>query len=273
MLGSWGRAVVLQRIAPLGEVKVPGLPPDRSAGALPAMTHRLVGRRREMIEALRWLRPRSDLASWAVVGGLSGVGKTAFALVVASRLHRREYPGPVVFVRLRKDGPLRDPRAKEALKVAARRDRQDEPRDPKVVAAVVERLAGEESLSDLEVVESILRAMEIPPADIAPDPHGRQEQITMALTGQRALLVLDAATTAAQVRAIELPADCAAIVTSTDELRLLRDRPVHEIWLRRLTLLQGLRLLAQRRLLGRRVWRNRGAPPGSCGRAVAFHKS
>jgi hypothetical protein len=250
-----GLVVFLQTIAPVGEVKIPGLPPNQSAGALPALTHPFVGRRKEMIETLRWLRPRSGRSSWAAVGGLPGVGKTAFALVIAHRLRRREYPGPVIFVRLTREGSLKDPRAQEALKVAVRRNRRGEPRDPELIETAVTRLTKDQSLSHPEALESILRAMKVPPETIAADAHGRREQITQELTGQRALLVLDAVADAAQVRDIELPADCAAIVTSTDELRLLRDKPVHEIWLHRLTLLQGWRLLAQSRLLGGRVWR------------------
>ena len=270
MLGSWGRAVVLGLLAGAAAffgatAGLSGLPaggtarfgdrrcrrrcpgrvpaehrparrgrslasPGRTAGALPAMTHRLVGRRRQMIEALRWLRPRIGPG---VVGGRRRAPR---GWEDGLRARRRQPPAPTRVSRPggvrspTEDGPLRDPRARTALKVAARRGRHDQRRDSEAVSAVVERLAEKESLSDEEVLESILRAMKVPATKIAVDADKRRRQLTTALMGQRALLVLDAATSAAQVRDIDLPAGCAAIVTSTDELRLLDDKPVHEIW-------------------------------------------
>jgi hypothetical protein len=201
-------------VAGAGQLAVPATPLDRSGvSELPALFHPFYDRRGRIARALGSLRHRRERAAWTVVTGLPGVGKTAFVLVVAYLLHQRDYPGPVVFVRLGGDTDQHPP-------------------------------------SPAEVLGAILVALGHPRHEIDSAVDRRRTQVTKALQGRRALLVLDDAASDQQVADIDLPGGCAAIVTSKLELTALQNRGAPHIWLGPLTPLQGVRLLAMR--LGRR---------------------
>ena len=211
-----GVLVFLQTLAPAGgRLPLPITPSDKGPDSeLPALPHGFVDRRVQIAKALRALRYRPNRAPLLVVTGLPGVGKTAFALVVASLLRQDEYPGRLVFIRLGS--------AEEAEKSSA------------------------------EVLDSLLVALGSPRRQAEGDLARRQADVTAALNGKRALVIFDGVTSDAQVQDVHLPGGCAAIFTSTGELPTLRDRGAHHLWLGPFTGLLGLRLLAQRELLGTR---------------------
>jgi hypothetical protein len=225
---------VVEALRPEEELPAGGQPaPATGRHELPAGPTGFVGRRADIARALRDLRPRDDEAPLLFITGAPGVGKTALALVLAHQLALKEYRGQQLFCSLDQRRPLT---AKQAL-------------------------------------YGRLLALGVPGQDIPADRAGRQSLYVHKLEdqrrqGQRALVVLDDATTADQVRALWPPNGCAAIVTGPAELlEILRDggQPLR---LQPLTTLESLRFLSNR-IGWRRVAREPLAALGivrACGR-------
>jgi NB-ARC domain len=213
---GWGAAAALaagllafqQSLAPRVEwTRILQSPPEVGFGSLPALPRAFVDRRVPAARALAALRRRRGQAPTLVVTGLHGVGKTAFALLVAHLLRRTDYDD-ALFIQL----------GAEELVVK----------------------------SADEVVEDILVALGASRTSLDPDPGSRRTALTNALTRRRPLLVLDDAVRADQLEGIRLPAGCAAVVTCDYELEAPLAEGAHPLRLQPLSWLASLRLLAWR---------------------------
>jgi hypothetical protein len=125
---------VLGLVKPLG-----GSPVAPASGAhdLPAGPRRFVGRRWALSRALRSLRYAPGEAPALTIFGMPGVGKTAFALVVARHLRQRAYPDNQLFVDLGKH-----PEPAAALEAALLSLGMREVEIPRGLEARVRRYAG-----------------------------------------------------------------------------------------------------------------------------------
>ena len=121
----------------------------------------------------------ADGMAISVITGMPGVGKTALA-VHAGHLRADAFP----------DGQL-----------CARLDQAGSPRDPQIVLG------------------ELLRGLGVPPGDIPVSSFEREAMYRSALAGRRVLVLMDGASSAAQVRPL-LPgtAGCAVLVTSRSRL-------------------------------------------------------
>ncbi|MEO6723865.1 MAG: tetratricopeptide repeat protein, partial [Blastocatellia bacterium] len=163
------------------KVKVYNSLPERSAKHhLRAPVGDFVGRENEIAELIAALT-NGGHASISGISGLGGIGKTELALVVAGRLRER-YPDAQLLIELRGTDP--QPRsAEEALAECVR-----------AFVGLEARLPGE-----LDKLVKLYRD---------------------CLAGKRALVVLDNAADANQVRPLLVPEGCALLVTSRETISL-----------------------------------------------------
>jgi hypothetical protein len=191
----------------VGSIRIPPPLPDEDLRIeVPATPRVFVDRRSQIARALLILRHRTG-APVLVVTGLSGVGKTTFALVVAKLLGRNDYHD-LVFVRLH----TTDQPAKSA----------DE-----VVASTLVALGVSREAFDLSA-------------------ERRQARLTDELRRRRALVVFDGAASAEQLAGVRLADGNAAIVTTDHELPRLLRTEAKQLRLQPLTIPQSLWLLARR---------------------------
>jgi DNA-binding SARP family transcriptional activator len=160
---------------------------------LPAAPGHFTGRRVEL-DALTRLRDQVGQASGAggmvmisAVDGMAGVGKTALVIHAAHRM-AGHFPGGQLFLDLHAYTPGHKPR------------------------------------SPGEALETLLRALGVPPRQIPRDTDERAALYRQRLADRRILIVLDNAATEAQVRPL-LPgsAGCLVLVTSRRRLKGLDD--------------------------------------------------
>lgn len=171
-----------------------------------------VGRHAEVRGLHRWLRRRDDQAPVAVVIGEPGVGKTDLALLVANQLARSDYPDLQLQVRLPGDqvGAATDPG---------------------------------------EALARLLPALGVLPEDIPDGIEQRANRYRAALSGRRALVLIDGATSDHQVEPLLPPRGCAAIVTTRGALPGVLEKGAEQLSLRTLSRGEALALLVAR--LGR----------------------
>jgi len=171
-----------------------------------------VGRHAEVRRLHRWLRRRDDQAPVAVVIGEPGVGKTDLALLVANQLARSDYPDLQLQVRLPGDqaGAATDPG---------------------------------------EALARLLPALGVLPEDIPYCTEQRANRYRAALSGRRALVLIDGATSDHQVEPLLPPRGCAAIVTTRGALPAVLEKGAEQLSLRTLSRGEALALLVAR--LGR----------------------
>ncbi|MEV6239110.1 tetratricopeptide repeat protein [Lentzea sp. NPDC051838] len=163
--------------------------PRRSTSAvlgLPATTRHFTGRRDE-VERLGRLLCGDDGDTVAVVTGMAGVGKTALVLRAAWET-QSVFSDGCLFLDLRGHTPRSSAMASE------------------------------------DALDALLRMLGVSGADIPHGVDGRANLYRSRLRGRRMLLVLDNASTAAQVRPL-LPAEarCRVLVTSRNRLHALDD--------------------------------------------------
>lgn len=153
---------------------------------IPADLPDFTGRKQGVEELLRLLRWGAGRAAISAIRGMGGVGKTALAIHVAHRLVER-YPDAQIFVNLRG--------------------------------------TSEQPLTPAEVMANIIHAFH-PEARLPNDPDQVAQVYRSILTGQRALILLDAAVDSAQVRPLMPPEGCALLVTSRNALTLPGMTPI-----------------------------------------------
>ncbi|MBL7259847.1 tetratricopeptide repeat protein [Paractinoplanes lichenicola] len=156
----------------------------RVRSSLPDESSAFTGRTGELDRLRRALR-RGDAVVISAIEGMAGVGKTQLAVHAGHLLHREEPFERVLFVNLRGFHP--------------------DPAQPPADSAAV--------------LDGFLRLLGVPGQQIPHDLAGRAELYREQLAGIRALVVLDNAATADQVRPL-LPATpgCLALVTSRRRL-------------------------------------------------------
>lgn len=154
---------------------------------LPPPPFNFVGRAREIEELLTALGP-NGAAPVACINGTGGVGKTALALAAADRL-RDSYPDAQLFVQL--GGSREDP---------------------------VDRA---------ESVARCLESLGVERPNLPVSLDERAKQYRHALSGMRALIVLDDAADESQVAPFVPPRGCALIVTSRGKLVVQGVTPIH----------------------------------------------
>ncbi|MDJ1136875.1 AfsR/SARP family transcriptional regulator [Streptomyces iconiensis] len=169
----------------------------------------LVGRRAELREIVAHLGPEAERVPGAappvvVISGMSGVGKTGLAVAAAHGLHRH-FPDGQLYAEF--------PTAAPAPRVAAH-----------VLAGFIRALGGE--------------------SVHLPDDPGEQANLFRSLAaGRRLLIVIDGATSAADLRPL-IPADSNHAVIVTSRFRLHGFEYGHTIELRPLEPAEALELLA-----------------------------
>jgi AAA ATPase domain len=188
------------------------VPPERA----PAPPPGYVGRHTELRRALHALRRRPGSPPVLVVTGQPGVGKTAFALLVAQHLSRNAYPQLQLFVRLGED--------------------HHQPSFPQ------------------QVRRSLLVRLGVPEAELGLDLDALRGRYRGELGDKPALVVVDDVAGGWQVEILKPPSGCAMIVVSTREQPGLLAHGAIPLRLAPLTTLQSLELLANR-LGARRVAR------------------
>ncbi len=160
----------------------PGLARARSTpDDLPAPLPDFVGRSTELAQLLE-LPDRGGAAPVATIDGMPGVGKTALALRAAHQLACR-YPDARLYVDLHGHSPRAQPARPFAV------------------------LAG------------LLQALGVPPAELPSTVEERSALLRMTLADRRALVVLDNAAGAAQLRPL-LPGSAGCLVLVTSRRRL-----------------------------------------------------
>lgn len=180
-----------------------------------------VGRGAQLAEAARVLGNHEKGAPVALVIGAPGMGKTAFAHVLASRLGRRGY--------------------RNAYHLEVRLGGEGQP-----------EMSAEEALGLL------LRQLGVPDDEIDPGVQARRDRYRAELRRKPALVVLDGAVSAAQVEPLLPSEGSGAVVTSRSELGELLEHGARRIRLRPLTGFQAFGFLT-RRLSRERVMREPGA--------------
>ncbi|MBW4716003.1 AfsR/SARP family transcriptional regulator [Saccharothrix obliqua] len=187
----------------------PAPPPVVAPTMLPAPNPHFVAREAELAE-LTGLVTRSA-SRVAVLGGTAGVGKTTTAVHWAHAVADR-FPGGVLYVNLRGFDPTGEP------------------------------------LSPAEAVRAFLDAFEVPPGTIPAGLEGQVALYRRILADRSALVVLDNARDAEQVRPL-LPggARCFAVVTSRDRLTgLVANEGAHPLSLPLLAPDEAVALLTRR---------------------------
>ncbi len=132
------------------------------------------GREKEIEELLAKLR-QGGRASITGISGMSGIGKTELALIVADRL-REDYPDAQLFLEMRG--------------------------------------IDEKPLAPAEALASSIRAFEGPEVPLPDDINELKKIYLSVLSDKRALVVLDNAADQNQMRLLTPPAGCAMLVTS-----------------------------------------------------------
>ncbi|MEW2424678.1 AfsR/SARP family transcriptional regulator [Streptomyces nigra] len=167
--------------------RVPRTPSPHAPAQLPAALPSLVGRETEQEQVERLVADAEASSSVAIctIGGLAGVGKTAFATTVAHRLADR-FPDGQLFADLQGAGP------------------ETGPRDP----------AG--------VLEDFLQSLGVRPEDMPETAQARGLMFRGLLADRRVLIVLDNASNTDQVKHL-LPGGpgSMALVTSRMQLHAL----------------------------------------------------
>ncbi len=179
---------------------------------LPAGGAMFTGRRRELDELDRLLAGRDDAVVVIAVDGMAGVGKTAFAVHWAHRV-RDLFPGGQLYANLRGYGP-------------------GDPVDPASVA------------------HSFLRALGVPAEEVPAGLDERSALLRSTLATRAALIVLDNACSAEQIRPL-IPGrpGSLVLVTSRGSLRgLTVSDEAHRLTLTQFTEPESVELLT--RLLG-----------------------
>lgn len=159
-------------------------PPPNAPAQLPAALPSLVGREREQEQVERLVADAEASSSVAIctVGGLAGVGKTAFATTVAHRLADR-FPDGQLFADLQGAGP-------EAA-----------PRDP------------------ADVLEGFLQSFGVHPKDIPETTRARGLMFRGLLANRRVLVVLDNAWSTDQLKHL-LPGGTGSMALVTSRMQL-----------------------------------------------------
>lgn len=168
--------------------RTPARQPEPASAAvprqLPLVTRNFTGRRADLarLDALLTSGPESgSTVVISAIAGTAGVGKTTLALVWAHRV-KDLFPDGQLYVNLRGYDP-------------------GPPAEPG------------------EVLESFLRALDVPPASIPPDQVARAALFRSIVDGRRLLLVLDNAGSTEQVRPL-LPGSPGSLVLVTSRARL-----------------------------------------------------
>jgi tetratricopeptide (TPR) repeat protein len=161
-------------------------PPRSYGGGLPGMTPDFTGRQHvldQMAERVQSHDPAGVVVAIHAVDGMPGVGKTELALCVAHQ-HKQSYPDGQYFIDLHGYTP------------------------------------GIAPMSPAAALEELLRQAGLPGHEIPTDLAGRQARWRALMAGKRALVLLDNALDADQVRPL-LPraASCLVLITSRSVLR------------------------------------------------------
>ncbi|MFJ4759150.1 BTAD domain-containing putative transcriptional regulator [Streptomyces sp. NPDC088763] len=162
----------------------PRTPAPRAPAQLPAALPSLVGREREQEQVERLVADAEAASSVAIctIGGLAGVGKTAFATSVAHRLADR-FPDGQLFADLQGAGP------------------EAEPRDPGLV------------------LEDFLRSLGVRPGEVPETAQARELMFRGLLANRRVLVVLDNASSTEQVKHL-LPGGPGSMALITSRMQL-----------------------------------------------------
>ncbi|MGW5658565.1 BTAD domain-containing putative transcriptional regulator [Streptomyces sp. NPDC003758] len=162
----------------------PATPPPHVPAQLPAALPSLVGREREQEQVERLAADAAASSSVAIcaVGGLAGVGKTAFATTVAHRLADR-FPDGQLFADLQGAGP------------------EAEPRDP------------------AQVLEDFLQSLGVPVEDMPETAQARGLMFRGLLANRRVLVLLDNAWNTDQIKHL-LPGGPGSMVLVTSRMQL-----------------------------------------------------
>jgi DNA-binding SARP family transcriptional activator len=162
----------------------PATPPPHAPAQLPAALPSLVGREREQEQVERLAADAEASSSVAIctVGGLAGVGKTAFATTVAHRLADR-FPDGQLFADLQGAGP------------------EAEPRDP------------------AQVLEDFLQSLGVRVEDMPETAQARGLMFRGLLANRRVLVLLDNAWNTDQIKHL-LPGGPGSMVLVTSRMQL-----------------------------------------------------
>ncbi|MFS4093928.1 BTAD domain-containing putative transcriptional regulator [Streptomyces sp. AF1A] len=162
----------------------PATHPPHVPAQLPAALPSLVGREREQEQVERLAADAEASSSVAIctVGGLAGVGKTAFAITVAHRLADR-FPDGQLFADLQGAGP------------------EAEPRDP------------------AQVLEDFLRSLGVRVEDMPQTAQARGLMFRGLLAGRRVLVLLDNAWNTDQIKHL-LPGGPGSMVLVTSRMQM-----------------------------------------------------
>jgi tetratricopeptide (TPR) repeat protein len=169
---------------PLAEVPAAAAAAVRS---LPRDVASFTGRQRELEQLLKSAMTAGGVVGIHAIGGMAGVGKTAFAVHAAHQLAGR-FPGGQVFLPLHGHTP------------------------------------GQQPVESADALASLLLAVGVPPAQVPPDLEARAALWRNRVAGMPLLLVLDDAVGSEQVRPL-LPgaAGSLVLVTSRRHLSALDD--------------------------------------------------
>jgi tetratricopeptide (TPR) repeat protein/transcriptional regulator with XRE-family HTH domain len=154
---------------------------------LPRDIASFTGRQRELEQLAKAAARADGVVSIHAIGGMAGVGKTAFAVHAAHRLAGR-FPGGQIFL------PLHG------------------------------HIPGQQPVDPEDALASLLLTLGVPPAQIPPGLEARMGLWRDRLAGRQLLLVLDDAASSEQVRPL-LPGSrgCLVLVTSRRHLSALED--------------------------------------------------
>ena len=180
---------VFQALKDLNESMTPatrGGPRDRQAAAppqtLPGDAPSFTGRQRELEELADAVAASSGVVSIHAIGGMAGVGKTAFTVYAAHRLANR-FPDGQIFLSLNAHMP------------------------------------GQEPMDPADALANLLLTLRVPPAQIPPGLAARSALWRDQLAHRRVLLVLDDAASTEQVRPL-LPGSGGSLVLITSRQHL-----------------------------------------------------
>jgi tetratricopeptide (TPR) repeat protein/transcriptional regulator with XRE-family HTH domain len=153
--------------------------------ALPRDTASFTGRQRELVQLAKAASALDGVVNIHAIGGMAGVGKTAFAVHAAHRLADR-FPAGQIFLPLHGHTP------------------------------------GQRPVEPADALASLLLTTGVPPARIPPGLEARQALWRDRLALEKLLLVLDDAVSSEQVRPL-LPGHGMVLVTSRRHLSALED--------------------------------------------------